>query len=202
MGRRPVVAAVSAIDRYLRKKLDIIEFSDDPDCLYRIRFCSAYRDLSLPDTVVRQGEPVAEIHLWNEHLPPMGEAGLGLEWGVRMRRMAMRTHQLMAEQLLHNPVWADVRAVGATTAMFPAVAGSHRERTLARFGYIVIAHQNPEGAAAEFWQRVWAWALWHTYQSGTRRVPLPFEISRSDIWMSAEELQRRYGAADVSTVDD
>lgn len=185
-------AAVRALDRRLRKKLNIVEFSDDPDCLFRIRLCEAYRDLPLPDGTVARGEPVAEIHWWNEHLPPVDADGLDLKWAVSMRRKLVTTHREMAQQVLHNPDWSAVRAVGTTTALFPAGEGTAWERKMNRLGYIVIPHENPSGRFAEFFESVWAWLIWRTYQSGTLRVLSPFEISRSDFWMSAANMVRMY----------
>ncbi len=190
-------AAVRALDRHLRKRQHIVEFSDDPDCLFRVRLGEAYRDLPLPDGAVSRGEPIAEVHWWNEHLPPFDEGEPGLKWAVRMRRMLIRTHQEMARQILHNPDWLGVRAVGTTTAMFPAGEVGAWERKMARLGYIVIPHENPSGRLAEFFESVWAWMIWRTYQAGTLRVLTPFEISRNDFWMSADSLLRIYGRADV-----
>lgn len=196
-------AAVRALDRRVRKKLNIVEFSDDPDCIFRVRLCEAYRDLPLPDGTVTQGESVAEVHWWNERLPPIGEDGLDMKWAVRMRRMLITTHRLIAQQLLDNPGWADVRAIGTTTALSPAGAGAEWGRRMGRLGYIVMPHENPSGRFAEFFESVWAWLIWHTYQSGTMRVLSPFEITRSDFWMSADELLKIYAppdrAADSST---
>ena len=191
-------AAVRALDRRVRRKLNIVEFSDDPDCIFRVRLCEAYRDLPLPDGTVTQGEPVAEVHWWNERLPPIGEDGPGLKWAVRMRRMLITTHRLMAQELLRNPDWRDIRAVGTTTALFPAGKGAEWGRKMGRLGYVVIPHENPSGRVAEFFERVWAWLIWRTYQSGTMRVLSPFEISRSDFWMSADSMLRIYTDSEQS----
>lgn len=195
-------AAVRALDGRLRNKLNIVEFSDDPDCIFRVRLCEAYRDLPLPDGEVKKGEPVAEVHWWNEHLPPLDEEGLDLKWAVKMRRMLITTHRLMAQQLLNNPAWRDVRAIGTTQSMFPAGEGSDWERKIGRLGYIVIPHENPSGRIAEFFEGVWAWMIWHTYQAGTMRVKTPFEISRSDFWMSADELLKIYAPSERAADSD
>jgi len=175
------------------RKLDVIEFSNDPDCLFRIRYTTAYRDLPLPDGEVKEGEPVAEIHWWNEHIPSVSEKGLDLKWAVAMRRKLVLTHQEMAQQVLHNPDWKDFKAIGTTTALFPAGEGTPWERKMQRLGYVVLPHENPAGRFAEFWEGVWAWMIWHTYQSGTLRILSPFRIARSDFWMSADNMVRLYG---------
>ncbi len=185
-------AAVRTLDRYLREKLNVIEFSDDPDCLFRIRSTTAYRDLPLPDGEVKKGEPVAEIHWWNEHIPSVSDDALDLKWAVTMRRKLVVTHQEMAQQVLHNPNWKNFKAIGATTALFPASQDTWR-RKMKRLGYIVLPHKNPQGRFVEFWEGVWAWMIWRTYQSGTLRILSPFQISRSDFWMSTANIVRMYG---------
>jgi len=184
--------AIRALDNYLRRKTEIVEFSQDPDCLFRVRFTKAYRDLVLPDITVEKGEPVAEIHWWNEHIPPVSADGLDLRWAVAMRRKLIVTHQEMAQQVLDNPAWQACSAVGTTTALFPA-ADDTWVRKMQRLGYIVLPHNNPAGRLREFFEAVWAWLLWKTYQSGTLRVLSPFAISRSDFWMSTANMVRMYG---------
>ena len=184
---------VRAIDRRLRRRYGIVEFTDDPDCLYRVQLREAARDLPLPDGLVKEGEPVVEFHWWNEHLPNMAPDDRGLDWGSRVLRKGIHTHRLLAAELHANPGWAGVRAIGGITAMFAAVPGSRWERRLGRFGYVLLSHDKPRGTFRDYWERVWGWALWHTYQSGTLRVLRPSEISFTEAWMSSAELLRRYG---------
>jgi len=186
-------AVVRALDRRLRKRLNIADFSGHPDCVFRTRLCEAYRDLPLPDGTVARGAPVVEVHWWNEHIPPIGHAGLDMKWAVRLRRMLATTHREIAQQLLRNPDWKAVQAVGATTAVFPAGGPEAWARRMGRMGYVVMPHENPSGRIAEFFENIWVWMLWHTYQTGTGRVPTPFEIKRTDFWMSADNLVRIYG---------
>jgi hypothetical protein len=185
-------AAVRTLDKHMRRRLGIVEFSDNPDCLFRVCFTPAYRDLQLHDVTVAQGAPIAEVHWWNEHLPKMGTAGLDMKWAVAMRRKLLVTHREMAQQLKLNPNWQAVQAVGTTTAMFPASDASW-VRKMKRMGYEVSAHGNSGGATGEFFERIWAWMIWRTYQAGTLRVLSPFAIERSDFWMSAANLLHVYG---------
>ena len=59
-------AFVRSIDRRLRKSFDIFEYSSDDTCIFRARLCHAERTLELPDRIVSAGEPVLELHFWNE----------------------------------------------------------------------------------------------------------------------------------------
>lgn len=189
------------IDRRLRSKLGITEFRDEPDCIFRVRVCEAYRDLDLPDGIVRKGEPVVEIHFWNEHLPSIGEDGFNLKWAQSFRRKLFRTHRMLAEDLVSNPAWTGVRAFGLTTALFDMHPESTSQRKWDILGYTMFEHENPAGRWPEFWERVWSWMLWHAYQSGTRAIPAtPFAVRRTDVWISARELKRRYSPG--PSVDD
>jgi len=62
-----------------------------------------------------------------------------------------------------------------------------------KIGYTMVAHEHSSAFVA-FWENVWAWAPWHTYQVGTKQVLNPAQISRTDVWMSATELKRRFSA--------
>jgi hypothetical protein len=132
------------------------------------------------------------LHYWNDRLPVFSDGDSNLAFGQRMLRMVVRSNKMIASELDNNPEWAGVGAVGMTTALFGNKPGSRDPRMWARIGYTILDYENPHGEWAEFWERVWAWALWRAYQSGTRRVPPLSEVRRCEIWASADELRRRF----------
>jgi hypothetical protein len=182
------------IDRHLRRKLGVFEFSDDPECLFRARVTNASRDLQLHDHQVSVGEPILELHLWNEHLRPVSNERLGiLRWGVNSSKQLASSCRALA-RFLHNDSGLDgIRAVGGTTGVFSAGEGSGWEGVLARVGFTITPHDNPKGSFSEFWERVYAWMLMRAVTVGARRPPRLREIRRADFWMTAEEFVRRHG---------
>ena len=71
----------------LRSLYGIRQFTDDPHCVLRIGISPARMPVIMSDgTRVRAGEPIGELHLWNEHIPRYSEHGPDLGWAADMRR--------------------------------------------------------------------------------------------------------------------
>src|ERR1700681_4445282 len=64
---RILSGAVRQLDAALRRRQGIIEFTRDPQCILRLSAHRAEADVLLRDRRVQRGEPIGEIHLWNEH---------------------------------------------------------------------------------------------------------------------------------------
>src|SRR6185295_2051517 len=77
VARRGVIA----FDRWLRRRQGIFEFSTHPDCILLAGLKPAAADIALPDggRVVR-GQPILDLHLWNERAPQLPADGPALEW--------------------------------------------------------------------------------------------------------------------------
>ena len=66
-----LVYLIYRLDALLRHFYRIREFTDDPNCLLRLAMKPASTPLSLSDgTMIMPGDPVGELHLWNDHLLP------------------------------------------------------------------------------------------------------------------------------------
>ena len=69
---------------------------------------------------MRAGDPVLKLHLWNEHVPPIGPAGSDLAWAVSVRRMLIRSLRAAARWLASELGLANVRAIGGVTVLISA----------------------------------------------------------------------------------
>jgi hypothetical protein len=181
------------IDRHIRRKLGVFEFSDSADCYFRARFTKASRDLPLSDRRIPVGEPVLEMHLWNEHLLPVPRKGLDMRWGVKTSKQLAISCRALARYLHDDAGLDSVQAVGGTTGVFSAGEGSGWEGVISRLGFNITRHENPKGEFSEFWERVYAWMLIRAVSVGAQRPPRLREIRRADFWMTAEEFVRRHG---------
>lgn len=186
---------VRAFDRFLRRAIGVFEFCDRPDCLLRLQWGRAPRDLHLSDgVVVRKGAPVLMIHLWNEHLPRPGSAGYDLAWATRVRRMLIDSFRAVARWLSMQPGWEEVEAIGGITVL--ALSPDGRVSPLIqRLGFDVFPYRRVLGRFGEFWENFYTWGIMWTFNVASLRDRSLFRLRRAEIWMSRQEFMRRYGGA-------
>jgi hypothetical protein len=184
---------ILALERHMRRKLGVFEFSDDPDCLFRAQLTKAGRVLQLPDGAVSAGEPVLELHLWSEHFSPVSSEGLNMRWGVNASRQVAISCRALARYLRDEPAMRNVRAVGGTTGLFAAGEGSGWEAVLTRLGFAVMPHGSPHGRFLEFWEGFYAWMLMRAFAVGAQKPPRLRDVKRATFWMPTEDFVRRHG---------
>lgn len=182
-------------DGLLRRACGVVEFGDDPHCLLRIQAAHCPRRLCLSDrVVVRRGEPVLMLHLWNEHVPPMGSAGPDLLWAAKVRRRLIRSLRCMALLVATDPKLAGVRAVGGVTVLVPPGHDSGQTRLLARLGFDVLPHPHGLlGRFGEFWENLYTWALMWTFNAPSLHRKRLLRLRRSEVWMPRQRLLAQYG---------
>jgi len=84
---RLISRLVLGLDGRLREAEHIYEYSSDRECLFRIERTQAARPFVLSDgTVVTPGDPLVELHFWNEHIFARAAGAEAFSWGKRMRR--------------------------------------------------------------------------------------------------------------------
>ena len=109
---------VFGLDRRLRRVHQVFEYSDRPDCVFRIQRKPSSSSYVLSDGVaVREGDPVIELHLWNEHLPKMSAARASIGWGSRLNHGFRNSLEELASYLDARPEFDDVEVVYANMAL-------------------------------------------------------------------------------------
>jgi hypothetical protein len=135
-----LVTAVFALDRWLRRRRGVFEYSFEPQCVFRLEQRSSDDTLVLADgTRLRAGARVLALHLWNEHFPLMGPGGPSVAWAHKVSRAIRASLQELARYLAQRSdlsdvgvLYADVRVSGASQAVRAA-------RLLARYGFEVAS---------------------------------------------------------------
>jgi hypothetical protein len=145
-------ALVRRLDALLRRRLGVFEFCDDPECLLRLRLARAPHDLLLPDATVCAGEPVLELHLWNEQLPLPPRAGPDLAWAVRLHRLWVKSLRLVAQHIGSDAHLAGVRALGGSTVLADSEEVVGRYGLFRRLGFAVLPAKCTLGCFGEFWK--------------------------------------------------
>jgi hypothetical protein len=186
-------ALVVPLDRYLRRRFGVFEYTAETDCLFRARFSTAERDIELPDLNVPAGDPVLELHFWNEHFPPVPAGGPDIKWAVNGSKKVVTSCRLLAQRLEDDPKMRAVSAIGGTTPLFKAGEGSGWEKMFSRLGFKLWPHVNPAGSFAEFWENFYAWMVMRSFHVGSGTSLRLGEIERTDFWVSRDEFLERHG---------
>ncbi|MCX7682286.1 MAG: hypothetical protein N2508_10065 [Anaerolineae bacterium] len=177
-------------DRLLRHVLGVVEFCDDPEGLLRVRMTAAAYEVHLPDRTVPAGAPVLELHLWNEHVPPLSPAGPDLAWAARSRRMLIASLRSLAHQMETEAWLSKVQAIEGVTVLV-SLGG---EGFFKRLGFMILPYRNPLGRFGEFWENLYTWMIMWTFNQASLRQRHLLHLRRNAIWMSREEFLRRYGS--------
>lgn len=191
---------VTGIDAVLRACYGISEFTDDPECLIRVAMSQACCDLALADgTVVRTGDPILVLHLWNEHVVRFSGGRPSLGWASRMRRRVSQSLEALAEQIESEPAWREVRAVRADTALFGLWRMYQARGVIRRFGFDLMPP--PRHSALRALQALGdaciVWMLTRAFNPAALRRH-GFLRGRHEMWMSRHRLLARYGPAPLT----
>lgn len=190
---------VRALDAVLRRSLHVQSFTDDPVCILRLSPGRAREALVLEDgTQIRPGDPVIDLHFWNERVPPMPESGPDLRWAREMYRRFVASLRLLAQHLAESPSHADVQAIRGEFGFLSGEGLDAQRELFRRLGLEVRRLRAARGAwgrFAEFWQNLFSyWLIW-TYNPASLRDKHLLGLERCQVWMSRGALLARYGAA-------
>jgi hypothetical protein len=188
-------ALIRRFDGWLRRALGVFEFCDAPDCLLRVRVTLAAHDLALPGWVVPKGEPLLELHLWNEHIPPQPPDGPDLAWAVQTQRKLAASFRILADQMPRDPRFAAVQAVGGITVLLMPGNDAGGERLFRQLGFSVFPYHSALGRFGEFWENLYSWWIMWTFNPVTLRHRRLIRLRRTEVWMSMEEFLSRYGVS-------
>jgi hypothetical protein len=185
--------AVLAVDRSLRRAQGIFEFSDDDDCILRIGVVLAESCIHLPDgTEVLPEDSIVDLHFWNEHLLKLDRVRPSLGWGCAFRTRLRSSLRQLADYVDAREELKDVKACRAKAAFF-------RDRRLRgaayRHGFMAaVPQESLAGRVHEFLEIFLLYGLTWVFNPGALhgRTRLP---QRCYLWMSREELLRRYGSS-------
>jgi hypothetical protein len=190
----PIRNLVCGLDAWLRRSQGMIEFSDDPTCIFRVARLPAEQDVRLPDGAwIRRGEPILDLHFWNERLP-QASASQGLGWGGRFGRRMLRSFGHLAHAIDADPRLSDAVAIRGRLAF----AGARNREECQRFGRwfgLLTAEEERltlGRRAHDAAEDIWLVALTYTFNPGSLRGRSVVR-RRDDLWMSRATLATRYG---------
>lgn len=195
--RGAIAAVVLLIDRILRKRYGIREFTAAPDCVLRIAIGRANREIRLSDgTKVEVGDPVGEIHLWNERIPKINQYGPDMTWGLGFQRLVVKSLRLLADYVQASPEFEHVKAFRARVAVKGQDGEAKVARLAQRFGFEMPARAGTPSLFERFhrfFDNLYASGLMLTFNPVSLRGKEFWRFSRPEIWISRKGLLERYG---------
>jgi hypothetical protein len=106
--------AIFALDTRLRRRLAVIEYSAHPSCIFRLGIARSRRGLALRDgTRLQAGDRVAQLHFWNEHMPPVPHNGATIGWARGVRQDAVTSLRELVHYLASRPDLHDINVICA-----------------------------------------------------------------------------------------
>jgi hypothetical protein len=188
---------VRAIDWCLRRFYRVKPFTDDPGCILRLSPGRSQRDLCLSDGKrVRVGDPVLDIHLWNERLPSLSQVSWMVDWTRFLLHGFRISLALLAEYLSYHS--ATGREVVLRGEMGAASDFQTAKNIFERLGFDVVLKENPGSRIwrRAFWDALYSYALMWTFCAPSVRGKRLTKLLRVQVWMSEETLRQRYGKRD------
>ena len=174
----------------MRRRMNLIEFWDHPDCLIRVSVVRSDRPLIVANGVIPVGEKIIEIHFWNEHVPSIPDTGVDMVWATKGVRMLVTSFNELARQLTSNDQFQGVKAIGGITPLFFAGQGSSAERIWKRLGFTMSPHKGKLGRFGEFWENVYTWLIMWAFNPPSVRNQNLLKMRRTEFWVNTDEFMR------------
>lgn len=193
---RLVGRLVLGLDERLRRAQHLFEYSDDPECLFRIGRTPAARPFTLSDgSAVDAGDPLIELHFWNQHIFARTDRADLFAWGARMRRAFLFSLKELSEFLDRSEEYDDIVAIFGNLGVAVAARSDQLRRVCRIYGFEpVLDGHRPSGAE-------------HLHRAGQNMLGLLLTLAvnprsarldvlardRTPVAISRAELRRRYG---------
>jgi len=184
------------IDRYLRQRLAIFEYTQVADCMFRIEIVANMEDVLLVDgTRLRVGDRLIELHFWNEHIPVMPKEGATVAWARHICRCFDSSMRELAAFLSSRRDLDDIRGLRANMTTGAQKQTEQLVRIVQRYGFEWIPSPGSETLAQRthrFGENILVSALIRAHnpraaQKGT------LKRGRIPLYLSRHTLERYYG---------
>lgn len=143
--RRPRLAElIFALDKLLRQRYGVLEYSSHPSCIFRIEICPSRRDLTLRDgTRLCAGDRIARLHFWNEQVPSRHRYTSGMLWAREFHRRIAISLAELARYLRAQPDLADVKVVCGDVASAAGDQCDQIANIMRRYGFEAMLLPEP-----------------------------------------------------------
>jgi hypothetical protein len=191
-------SAVFGLDRWLRRRQGVFEYTGNPSCIFRIQRAQADECLTLSDgTEIAPGDTILNLHLWNEHMPPMGTDGATVSWARELCHRIEVSMLELARYLAECPELDDIKGVRGDMRLGTAEQSAQLARLAARYGFEAIAEAvGADNFSSGSLHRLGENILIFLLVLATNPVAVGAPVLRRDhklVYLSRSALTRRYG---------
>jgi hypothetical protein len=187
--------AVFGLDRWLRRRQGVYEYTADPACLFRINQGEAEQTLTLADgTRLRPGDPILNLHLWNEHMLPMPAQGPTIGWARQTHRAVDCSLRELARWLVQQPDLDEIAALRADMRIGTADQTQQLVRITARYGFESAAIRVETGSLRQLAENILMCLLVLAANPAAIRTDVLWR-DHALVYLSRAALERRFGGA-------
>ena len=184
-------SAIKLLDRVLRVFLGVQEFTDDPRCILRYSRTKSKAAVTLANgESLGCGEPIFELHFWNDRL------GLCFEHGpsrTSLRSALRNSLVLLAHRIRTDKSLSSIKAVyGILTRATSRSYSLHHPFNCRMYISECCGRRGVHDFLEDFLVHLLQWAF---NPAGSRIRSL--RTNRIEIWISASDLQRAFGDVDL-----
>jgi len=181
---------VRSVDSVLRVCLGIGEFSSRCDCILRVsEAVSDCHVLIGQGFAVVKGEPILELHFWNEHLTSCQSKDDLFAWALCVERRIRLSLMLLADKTVEEDTFYRYKALRASLNF--SLQGV--EKVVRRAGFTIVyptrtLSQRVYDCSERLLINSLIWAFHPSEIRERKRSP-----RRTELWISIPDLQRLYG---------
>lgn len=188
--------AVFALDRRIRRRMGVYEYTVHPQCLFRLQVVRVDDSLTLADgTCVASGSRALVLHLWNEQMPVIGPTGPTLAWARKADRAMDFSLCELARYLAAQPQLSDIGVICGNMPVIGCAQVKRLARILARYGFeAAVDDRDRRGLLHRFGDAVFVLML--VLAANPRAVRnAVLRCCNMRVFVSRAALERRYSRA-------
>jgi hypothetical protein len=192
---------VFELDARLRRRLGLIEYTSDPDCIFRIELRRLDHPITLSDgTELLPGEEIVQLHFWNERIPRYDGAGANFQWARQFSRLLGHSLRELSSFLSRH----DLKAVRGVRADVALGTSEHMDQVLRfcdHFGFRPLRNTMPVTARSllhRFGENILIGLLILAHNRRAFRLDC-LRRSRADVFLPRAKLDERFGHGGAPT---
>jgi hypothetical protein len=193
-----------AFDERLRRRLAVVEYTAHPSCVFRLGIARSRCELTLRDgTRLQAGQCMAQLHFWNEHIPPFPRDGTAIRWAHLIQQDIATSLRELARFLSSRPDLADISVICADVPCGTKSQTRQIARIMGHFGF--EARDNLERAPIgqrihRFGENILISLIVFAQNAGALRADTLSRV-RVPIYISRRILEQKFGDMNAATVE-